>query len=94
MTGFLLTLGGASCLCLSMPQHFRRVFRGATLTRPGRYSLRVAGYGLLAVAVYACADRHGIGVGLTVFTAYLTVAILAIALILPLVPDPKKRRTT
>ena len=94
MTGFLLTLVGTSCLCVSMPKHYRQVVRGGSPTKRRRYALRVAGYLLLAAAVYACTAEVGVGVGLTAFAAYLTIGVLGIALLLPLLPDPRKRRVS
>ena len=91
MTGLLLTVAGTACLCVSMPKHYRQVVRGAAPTKRRRYALRVAGYLLLAAAVYACTTAAGVGVGLTAFTAYLTIGIVGIALLLALAADSKKR---
>ena len=94
MTGLLLTLAGAACLCLSMPKHYRQVVGSPAPRERRHYTLRVAGYLLLAAAVYACTTVAGVGVGLTAFTAYLTIGIVGIALLLPLLTDSRKRRAS
>ncbi len=77
---FLAVALGTALLCLSMRRHYRLV-SGALLTRPRRLAMRIAGYSLLAVGAWLSVAGHGTGVGLTLFVALFTIAMLATAFV-------------
>lgn len=83
MTEFALTLAGSLLLCLSMRKHWRQILGDQELKPGVATTLRSLGFGVLLIAAIVASIRHGVGVGLTVFFAHLTVAVFGIAVALP-----------
>ena len=77
---FLLTLGGSLGLCLSMRKHARQVFGNSPPSKHVLLGLRITGWALLGLAILISVLTEGIGLGLTLFVAYLNVAVFGIAL--------------
>lgn len=80
MSGFLLTVLGVCALSLGMKRHFRQVFPGQPFSRGRQYMARAVAAVLLTAAAVVCARDAGVGVGLTVFVAYLNLTGFGLAL--------------
>ena len=85
MLGFLLTFAGCVLLAASMKKHWRQLMRGDTMSHARSRMLRALGYALLVFATIAFSAIDGFGMGLVYLCAWLTIAILTIALALPVI---------
>ncbi|MEO1078656.1 MAG: DUF3325 family protein [Pseudomonadota bacterium] len=82
MTGFFLTILGVCALSLGMKRHFLQVFPALRFSRARQYTARFAGALLLIAAAFACVSDAGVGLGLTIYVAYLNLAAFGLALVL------------
>lgn len=82
--GIALCYAGMAALCLGMDRHHRQVWsRIAPRLQRG---LRVAGWLLLAVALWPCIRAWGGSVGVVVWFGLLSAAALLLVLLLPYRP--------
>jgi hypothetical protein len=85
IASFALCYAGLSGLCLAMNRHHQQVLRrpaSAAWTR----GLRAAGWGALALSVLCAGAGWGASVGMVVWFGILSVAALAIVVLLPYAP--------
>lgn len=73
---FLLALLGSNLLCYSMRRHYE-LLSSRTLTTTRVYLMRSAGYACLLGGAAVAVSASGMGIGLTLFTALFTVAMLS-----------------
>ena len=83
--GFLLTFAGSILLAASMKKHWRQLWRGDTVSPGKSRLLRASGYVLLVLATAVFSTIDGFGMGLVYICAWFTVAVLVIALALPVI---------
>ena len=83
ITALLLSLLGFAALALAMHKHHRDIL-GRPIPPVRRHGLRLTGWGLLALAFAACIAGKGWATGPVLWFAQLTVAALAIAMLLTL----------
>lgn len=86
----LLTALGSLGLCLAMTRHQRQLFGGKTLQGAPRWLFRLVGWLGLTLGAWLCVQHAGLGVGLTLFFAYLTVCVFCLALLLPALEKRRK----
>lgn len=83
MVLFALTLAfaGFTGLCLSMDRHHRQVWRRPP-ARPTALLYRTLGFSLIAAALWPATAAWGLAVGIVAWLGMLTVAALAVSLLL------------
>lgn len=82
-----LTYAGFVALALSMDRHRRQLLPDSKAwTTPMFWTLRVSGWALLIAAMAGCIALQGTGIGLTLWTAYLTVAATSLAMLITYAP--------
>jgi Protein of unknown function (DUF3325) len=82
LAALMLAQGALTALCLAMPKHHAQVWRHEG-SAPHRALLRVlGGFGLIAT-VALCIAADGVGIGLVMFCAVLTLAGSCVAWLLP-----------
>jgi hypothetical protein len=82
LAALMLAHGALTALCLAMPEHHAQVWRHEG-SPPRRALLRAAGWlGLVATATL-CIAADGVGVGLVMLCAVVTLAGSAVAWLLP-----------
>jgi hypothetical protein len=85
IAALLLTQAALTALCLAMPKHHAQVWQHEG--SPGRRTLlRAAGWLALWLAAAICVVADGVGVGLVLWCALLTVAGSVVAWLLPYRP--------
>lgn len=77
---FVATVAGAALLCVSMRRHYR-LWRDVPLSKGRSYGIRAVAYAALALGIWFAVVGHGTGIGLTLFAALFTVAMLATAFV-------------
>lgn len=77
----LLAVAGFALLALSLAKHHRDLL-GKIPSRTAERSLRAGGWLLLGASLLACISAAGVSIGLVLWTAVLTVAAIAVALLI------------
>ena len=81
----LLTYAGFTALCLSMPRHHDELLSRKASTRR-RQCLKLAGWFLLGLSLWAAVSANGWSFGLVDWFAVLMLSALALVLLLPYRP--------
>jgi SNF family Na+-dependent transporter len=81
----LLTYAGFTALCLSMPRHHDELL-GEKLSVSRRQALKIAGWLLLCLSLWAAVSANGLSFGLVDWFAVLMLSALALVLLLPYRP--------
>ncbi|MBB3103851.1 DUF3325 domain-containing protein [Azomonas macrocytogenes] len=76
-----LCFSGFAALCLAMNRHYGQVF-GTDAPADKRLPLQIGGWLMLAFAIFVCIDARGISVGIVQWIVQLTLAALALVLLL------------
>ncbi|UVE17865.1 DUF3325 domain-containing protein [Pseudomonas sp. LS44] len=84
--GAALSFAGMAGLCLGMDRHHQQVWARKAPRR--QRALRLAGWLLLALALWPCLQVWGSAVGPVVWCGLLSAAALSLALLLPYGPRP------
>ncbi|MBM7062628.1 DUF3325 domain-containing protein [Pseudomonas sp. UL073] len=82
--GSALAFAGLAGLCLGMDRHHKQVWAGKAPRR--QRALRLAGWLLLALALWPCLQVWGSAVGPVVWCGLLSAAALGLVLLLPYAP--------
>jgi hypothetical protein len=82
-----LAFAGFGTLCLSMERHARQVF-GAIPGTFRRSMAAVLGWGLLASSLIPSLQNYGMSIGIAAWLGFLTLAALAVGLLLTYAPRP------
>jgi hypothetical protein len=82
LAALLLAQSALTALCLAMPKHYAQVWRHEG-SPPRRTLLRAAGWLGLIATVTLCVTADGVGVGLVMFCAVVTLAGSCVAWLLP-----------
>ena len=77
-----LAYAGLGSICFAMRKHHRQVFSGNMRALP-RFGLRVAGWLLLGLSIYASVLAWGVAIGSVAWFGMLTVSGLILAFLLP-----------
>jgi hypothetical protein len=85
LLGFLLCYGGFTALCLSMDRHHGELL-GRKPSARRRQGVRIGGWLLLALSLWAAVSAAGWGVGLVQWFAVLMLSALLLVLLLPYRP--------
>ncbi|MEX5683248.1 MULTISPECIES: DUF3325 domain-containing protein [Pseudomonas] len=85
LLGFLLCYGGFTALCLSMDRHHGELL-GRKPSARRRQGMRIGGWLLLALSLWAAVSAAGWGVGLVQWFAVLMLSALLLVLLLPYRP--------
>jgi hypothetical protein len=85
LLGFLLCYGGFTALCLSMDRHHGELL-GRKPSALRRQGMRIGGWLLLALSLWAAVSAAGWGVGLVQWFAVLMLSALLLVLLLPYRP--------
>jgi hypothetical protein len=85
LLGFLLCYGGFTALCLSMDRHHTELL-GRTPSFRRRQGMRISGWLLLALSLWAAVSAAGWGLGLVQWFAVLMLSGLLLVLLLPYRP--------
>jgi hypothetical protein len=85
LLGFLLCYGGFTALCLSMDRHHAELL-GRKPSARRRQGMRIGGWLLLALALWATVSAAGWGLGLVQWFAVLMLSALLLVLLLPYRP--------
>lgn len=80
-----IAVAGMAGLALAMPRHFAQVWRREPAAAHS-HSLRVIGWLALLGSAAMCVRANGVGVGLVMFCAVLSVGGLLVAWLLPYRP--------
>lgn len=83
MIAFVLTLIGTMLLCISMRKHWKQILPEREHSAGAAKAMRAAGYVLLLSAAIVSIASWGTGYGLTLFVAFLNVAVFGIAIAIP-----------
>lgn len=78
---FLLAFAGFAALALSMQKHHRDLF-GAPAPARRRKALRTCGFVTIIAALAFAIDAEGLSIGLVLWTGLLTLATVAVCLLL------------
>lgn len=79
-----LCYAGLSGLCLAMNRHHQQVWARKAAAR--QHGLRIAGWLLLALALWPCVLAWGAAVGVVLWLGWLALAGLLLVLVLPYRP--------
>ena len=90
LLAFLLVFGGSLALCLAMKRHSTQLMPARAYSPRLALSLRLLGSAMLIGGAVVCAFDQGPGVGLTTFFGLFCMAIVAIAVALPYLAQPKR----
>ncbi|WP_084399861.1 DUF3325 domain-containing protein [Henriciella aquimarina] len=90
LLSLLISFAGLALLALSMDRHYRQVFGGFGSVRHSQ-RVRLAGWGLLALALGILFAARGFAWGLTIWTGLLTIAAVALILLLTYAPHTLRR---
>jgi hypothetical protein len=82
LAALMLAHGALTSLCLAMPKHHAQVWQHEG-SPPRRALLRAAGWLGLIATVTLCVAADGVGVGLVMFCAVVTLAGSCVAWLLP-----------
>lgn len=82
---FTTAFAGFGALCLSMERHARQVFGVVPGALP-RLGAAISGWALLAGALAPALQRYGVSVGITAWLGFLSLAAVAIGLLLSYAP--------
>lgn len=82
LTAALLALIGCSALSLSMKRYFKRVFPQKVYLKKAAILLRTVGSAALATSLAFSIGNHGAGIGIVLFLAILSPAIILTALLM------------
>lgn len=85
LLALLLCYGGFTALCLSMDRHHTELL-GHKPSPRRRHALKIVGWLLLAVSLWAAVSRTGWSLGLVEWSAVLMLSGLALVLLLPYRP--------
>ena len=85
LLALLLTYAGFTALCLSMPRHHDELLSRKPSTRR-RQGLKLAGWFLLGLSLWAAVSANGWSFGLVDWFAVLMLSALALVLLLPYRP--------
>ncbi|HGM5551883.1 DUF3325 domain-containing protein [Pseudomonas sp. B21-051] len=85
LLALLLCYAGFSALCLSMPRHHDELLGNKPSARRAR-GLKLAGWLLLGLSLWAAVAAHGWSFGLVDWFAVLMLSALALVLLLPYRP--------
>ncbi|MDD1000227.1 DUF3325 domain-containing protein [Pseudomonas sp. TNT2022 ID642] len=85
LLALLLTYAGFTALCLSMPRHHDELLSRKVSTRR-RQCLKLAGWFLLGLSLWAAVSANGWSFGLVDWFAVLMLSALALVLLLPYRP--------
>jgi len=85
LLALLLCYAGFSALCLSMPRHHDELLGNKPSARRARV-LKLAGWLLLGLSLWAAVAAHGWSFGLVDWFAVLMLSALALVLLLPYRP--------
>ena len=85
LLGFLLCYGGFTALCLSMDRHHGELLGRKPSVRR-RQGMRIHGWLLLALSLWAAVSATGWGLGLVQWFAVLMLSALLLVLLLPYRP--------
>jgi hypothetical protein len=85
LLALLLTYAGFTALCLSMPRHHDELLSRKAFTRR-RQCLKLAGWFLLGLSLWAAVSANGWSFGLVDWFAVLMLSALALVLLLPYRP--------
>ena len=85
LLGFLLCYGGFTALCLSMDRHHGELL-GRKPSARRRQGMRISGWLLLALSLWAAVSAAGWGLGLVQWFAVLMLSGLLLVLLLPYRP--------
>jgi len=81
LVGTLYAYTGMTLLCLAMPRHFRYVWR-RELSARGAVWLRLSGWVLVGVSLFACAADTGWWLGIVEWAGATTAATVALIFLL------------
>lgn len=82
---FTLAFAGFGALCLNMERHTRQVF-GSVPKELFRLLALLIGWGLLAYSLVSAIDYYGVSVGITAWLGFLSLAAVAVLLLLTYTP--------
>lgn len=82
LLALLLCYGGFTALCLSMERHHVELL-GHKPSAPRRQSLKLGGWLLLALSLWAAVSATGWGLGLVEWFAVLMLSALVLVLLMP-----------
>jgi hypothetical protein len=82
---FCLAYAGLCSLCLAMPAHFKELI-GREARAHERLGMRALGWSAQGLALSACFIARGAAVGTILYLGIVTVAALALVLMLPYRP--------
>ena len=85
LLALLLCYAGFTALCLSMPRHHDELLGHKPSTRRGQ-ALKLAGWLLLGLSLWAAVKANGWSLGLVDWLAVLMLSALALVLLLPYRP--------
>ncbi|MCT8949195.1 DUF3325 domain-containing protein [Pseudomonas iridis] len=85
LLALLLCYAGFTALCLSMPRHHDELLGHKPSTRRGQ-ALKLAGWMLLSLSLWAAVTANGWSLGLVDWFAVLMLSALALVLLLPYRP--------
>ncbi len=85
LAGVLLAWLGLLALCLGLERHYRQVL-GDSASPLRLRLLRLSGWLLSGLALYACSLVWGLAMGLVAWLGLLSLCGLALVLLLPLAP--------
>lgn len=76
MTSIAIGLMCLGCLALSLSlrRHYRQVFNDASAYERRLWPLRIAGYGLVALALWPCVREFGAPIGICLWLSVLALA--------------------
>src|SRR5688500_974026 len=84
-TIFTLTFSVMTSLCLSMDQHFKKIW-SSNLTKKKRYFLKVMGWLLIVVAILPSIAYWGNAIGIVAWFGFLSASALTLVLLLAYIP--------
>lgn len=85
LLALLLSYGGFTALCLSMDRHHAELL-GRKPSAPRRHGMKLGGWVLLALSLWAAVSSTGWGLGLVEWFAVLMLSALLLVLLMPYRP--------
>ena len=83
---FFVCYAGMLALCLAMDRHHAQVIKGKKPHPPRRIGLRIAGWSLIAGALWLCSLAWGWAIGPVAWLGLLSAAALGLVFLLPYAP--------